>query len=75
MAIKLQKNRNDIFISHLTTFQERLLDEFFDISEVIRDQRTMQQELVNPTGEKPSDEIFEYNLEEIMAESAVYQHV
>lgn len=75
MAIKLQKNRNDIFINHLAKFQERLLDEFFDISEVIRDQQTMQQELVNPTGDLPSDEIFEHNLEKIMAESAVYQHV
>ena len=75
MAIKLAKNRNDIFINHLAKFQKRLLDEFFDISEVIRDQQTMQQELANPTGEKPSDEIFEHNLEEIMAESAVYQHV
>ena len=62
-------------MKRLNVFQEQLLNEFFDISEAIRDDEDLRQEMLRPTGERPMEDIIENNLEEIMAESVVYESI
>ena len=62
-------------MERLSTFQERLLDEFIDISEAIREDEDRRQEMLHPNGEMPLEDIIENNLEEIMAASVAYENI
>lgn len=62
-------------MERLSTFQERLLDEFIDISEAIREDEDQRQEMLHPNGEMPLEDIIENNLEEIMAASVAYENI
>ena len=62
-------------MKRLKMFQEQLLNEFFDISEAIRDDEELRQEMLRPTGERPVEDIIEKNLGEIMAESVAYENI
>lgn len=62
-------------MQRLNAFQEQLLNEFFDISEAIREDEDLRREMLHPTGERPMEDIIENNLEEIMAESVAYENI
>ena len=45
VAKRLKKQQHEMFLAHLSNFQESLLNSFFDIAEEIRDNRPVDQRI------------------------------
>ena len=56
-------------------FQDKLLNEFFDVSEKIREQKEIEQNLLDPENAPDIQELLDQNLEEIIQNSETYENV